>query len=136
MIPENYELSSSIPSFIITNSDNEAQNAGFGKQVKYYFNGDIVQFELKHKTKSEAKTIQDTTYYEYDDSSSKYQAGGTDDQNTIVVNGQKATPTSYTYSLKRVTDLVTGKATYYVVNTSTNESIAVDESGNFTIPGG
>ena len=135
LIPENYELSSSIPSFIITNSDDEAQNAGFGKQVKYYFNGDIVQFELKHKTKSEAKTIQDTTYYEYDDSSSKYQAGGTDDQNTIVVNGQKATPTSYTYSLKRVTDLVTGKATYYVVNTSTNESIAVDENGNFTIPG-
>ena len=135
LIPENYELSSSIPSFIITNSDDEAQNAGFGKQVKYYFNGDIVQFELKHKTKSEAKTIQDTTYYEYDDSSSKYQAGGTDDQNTIVVNGQKATPTSYTYSLKRVTDLVTGKATYYVVNTSTNESIAVDENGSFTIPG-
>ena len=135
LIPENYELSSSIPSFIITNSGDEAQNAGFGKQVKYYFNGDIVQFELKHKTKSEAKTIQDTTYYEYDDSSSKYQAGGTDDQNTIVVNGQKATPTSYTYSLKRVTDLVTGKATYYVVNTSTNESIAVDENGNFTIPG-
>lgn len=135
LIPENYELSSSIPSFIITNSDDEAQNAGFGKQVKYYFNGDIVQFELKHKTKSEAKTIQDTTYYEYDNSSSKYQAGGTDDQNTIVVNGQKATPTSYTYSLKRVTDLVTGKATYYVVNTSTNESIAVDENGNFTIPG-
>ena len=135
LIPENYELSSSIPSFIITNSDDEAQNAGFGKQVKYYFNGDIVQFELKHKTKSEAKTIQDTTYYEYDKSSSKYQAGGTDDQNTIVVNGQKATPTSYTYSLKRVTDLVTGKATYYVVNTSTNESIAVDENGNFTIPG-
>lgn len=135
LIPENYELSSSIPSFIITNSDNEAQNAGFGKQVKYYFNGDIVQFELKHKTKSEAKTIQDTTYYEYDNSSSKYQAGGTDDQNTIVVNGQKATPTSYTYSLKRVTDLVTGKAIYYVVNTSTNESIAVDENGNFTIPG-
>ena len=135
LIPENYELSSSIPSFIITNSDDEAQNAGFGKQVKYYFNRDIVQFELKHKTKSEAKTIQDTTYYEYDNSSSKYQVGGTDDQNTIVVNGQKATPTSYTYSLKRVTDLVTGKATYYVVNTSTNESIAVDESGNFTIPG-
>lgn len=135
LIPENYELSSSIPSFIITNSDDEAQNAGFGKQVKYYFNGDIIQFELKHKTKSEAKTIQDTTYYEYDNSSSKYQAGGTDDQNTIVVNGQKATPTSYTYSLKRVTDLVTGKATYYVVNTSTNESIAVDENGNFTIPG-
>ena len=135
LIPENYELSSSIPSFIITNSDDEAQNASFGKQVKYYFNGDIVQFELKHKTKSEAKTIQDTTYYEYDNSSSKYQAGGTDDQNTIVVNGQKATPTSYTYSLKRVTDLVTGKATYYVVNTSTNKSIAVDENGNFTIPG-
>ncbi|WP_270254158.1 mucin-binding protein, partial [Lactobacillus johnsonii] len=135
LIPENYELSSSIPSFIITNSDDEAQNAGFGKQVKYYFNGDIVQFELKHKTKSEAKTIQDTTYYEYDKSSSKYQANGTDDQNTIVVNGQKATPTSNTYSLKRVTDLVTGKATYYVVNTSTNESIAVDENGNFTIPG-
>ena len=135
LIPENYELSSLIPNLIITNSDDEAQNAGFGKQVKYYFNGDIVQFELKHKTKSEAKTIQDTTYYEYDNSSSKYQAGGTDDQNTIVVNGQKATPTSYTYSLKRVTDLVTGKATYYVVNTSTNESIAVDENGNFTIPG-
>ena len=31
--------------------------------------------------------------------------------------------------------MVTGKATYYVVNTSTNESIAVDENGNFTIPG-
>ena len=118
---------------IITNPAD--QGAAFGKRVQYYFDGDIVQFELVHQTKVETKTFQTTTYYEYDPSASKYQAKGTAEQNSIVVNGQKVAPTTLSYSLRRETDLVTGQATYQIVNNQTNQPVTVDQAGNFTLPG-
>lgn len=133
LIPENYELASYSPKWIVTNS--EDQGAGFNKQAKYYFDGDIVQFELKHKQTVDVKTIDATTYYEYDESSSKYQKDGTDEQNSIIVNGQKVAPTTVSYRIIRTTDLVTGKSTYLVVDTNLDQIVSVDDLGNFTIPG-
>ena len=132
-VPANYILSTAAPQLIITNPAD--QGAAFGKRVQYYFDGDIVQFELVHQTKVETKTFQTTTYYEYDPSASKYQAKGTAEQNSIVVNGQKVAPTTLSYSLRRETDLVTGQATYQIVNNQTNQPVTVDQAGNFTLPG-
>lgn len=132
-VPGNYILSTAAPQLIITNPAD--QGAAFGKRVQYYFDGDIVQFELVHQTRVETKTLQTTTYYEYDPSASKYQAAGTAEQNSIVVNGQKAAPTTLSYSLRRETDLVTGQATYQIINNQTNQQVAVDQAGNFTLPG-
>ncbi|MGZ7884760.1 mucin-binding protein [Limosilactobacillus ingluviei] len=132
-VPANYILSTAAPQLIITNPAD--QGAAFGKVVQYYFDGDIVQFELVHQTKVETKTFQTTTYYEYDPSASKYQAKGTAEQNSIVVNGQKVAPTTLSYSLRRETDLVTGQATYQIVNNQTNQPVTVDQAGNFTLPG-
>src|SRR5699024_4652156 len=129
-VPANYILSTVAPQLIITNLAD--QGAAFGKQVQYYFDGDIVQFELVHQTKVETKTLQTTTYYEYDPSASKYQAAGTAEQNSIVVNGQKAAPTTLSYSLRRETDLVTGQATYQIINNQTNQPVTVDQAG--TLP--
>lgn len=86
MIPKGYEVSG-LPQLIITNKDDTNKAAKFDSLVKYYFDGDIVQFELSEIVTTETKKVTQNVYYIYDSSSAKYQAGGTNLDNAIVING-------------------------------------------------
>ncbi len=134
MIPKGYEVSG-LPQLIITNKDDINKVAKFDSLVKYYFDGDIVQFELSEIVTTETKKVTQNVYYIYDSSSAKYQAGGTNLDNAIVVNGQKVSPTTVTYTVTRKTHQVSGKKEYIVVNDETGETLTVDSNGNFVIPG-
>lgn len=134
MIPKGYEVSG-LPQLIITNKDDTNKAAKFDSLVKYYFDGDIVQFELSEIVTTETKKVTQNVYYIYDSSSAKYQAGGTNLDNAIVVNGQKVSPTTVTYTVTRKTHQASGKKEYIVVNDKTGEILTVDSNGNFVIPG-
>ena len=134
MIPKGYEVSGS-PQLIIINKDDVNNAAKFDSLVKYYFDGDIVQFELSEIVTTETKKVTQNVYYIYDSSSAKYQAGGTNLDNAIVVNGQKVSPTTVTYTVTRKTHQASGKKEYIVVNDETGEALTVDSNGNFVIPG-
>ncbi|OQR04429.1 mucin-binding protein [Ligilactobacillus salivarius] len=134
MIPKGYEVSG-LPQLIITNKDDTNKAAKFDSLVKYYFDGDIVQFELSEIVTTETKKVTQNVYYIYDSSSAKYQAGGTNLDNVIVVNGQKVSPTTVTYTVTRKTHQASGKKEYIVVNDKTGEILTVDSNGNFVIPG-
>ncbi|WP_410504680.1 MucBP domain-containing protein [Ligilactobacillus salivarius] len=134
MIPKGYEVSGS-PQLIIINKDDVNNAAKFDSLVKYYFDGDIVQFELSEIVTTETKKVTQNVYYIYDSSSAKYQAGGTNLDNAIVVNGQKVSPTTVTYTVTRKTHQASGKKEYIVVNDKTGEALTVDSKGNFVIPG-
>ncbi|MDM8273724.1 YSIRK-type signal peptide-containing protein, partial [Ligilactobacillus salivarius] len=134
MIPKGYEVSGS-PQLIIINKDDVNNAAKFNSLVKYYFDGDIVQFELSEIVTTETKKVTQNVYYIYDSSSAKYQAGGTNLDNAIVVNGQKVSPTTVTYTVTRKTHQASGKKEYIVVNDKTGEALTVDSNGNFVIPG-
>ena len=134
MIPKGYEVSG-LPQLIITNKDDINKVAKFDSLVKYYFDGDIVQFELSEIVTTETKKVTQNVYYIYDSSSAKYQAGGTNLDNAIVVNGQKVSPTTVTYTVTRKTHQASGKKEYIVVNDETGEALTVDSNGNFVIPG-
>ncbi|MCQ4117501.1 YSIRK-type signal peptide-containing protein, partial [Ligilactobacillus sp. MP3] len=134
MIPKGYEVSGS-PQLIIINKDDVNNAAKFDSLVRYYFDGDIVQFELSEIVTTETKKVTQNVYYIYDSSSAKYQAGGTNLDNAIVVNGQKVSPTTVTYTVTRKTHQASGKKEYIVVNDETGEALTVDSNGNFVIPG-
>ena len=134
MIPKGYEVSG-LPQLIITNKDDINKVAKFDSLVKYYFDGDIVQFELSEIVTTETKKVTQNVYYIYDSSSAKYQAGGTNLDNAIVVNGQKVSPTTVTYTVTRKTHQASGKKEYIVVNDETGEILTVDSNGNIVIPG-
>ena len=134
MIPKGYEVSG-LPQLIITNKDDVNKAAKFDSLVKYYFDGDIVQFELSEIVTTETKKVTQNVYYVYDSSSAKYQAGGTNLDNAIVVNGQKVSPTTVTYTVTRKIHQASGKKEYIVVNDETGEVLTVDSNGNFVIPG-
>ena len=134
MIPKGYEVSGS-PQLIIINKDDVNNAAKFNSLVRYYFDGDIVQFELSEIVTTETKKVTQNVYYIYDSSSAKYQAGGTNLDNAIVVNGQKVSPTTVTYTVTRKTHQASGKKEYIVVNDKTGEALTVDSNGNFVIPG-
>lgn len=134
MIPKGYEVSG-LPQLIITNKDDTNKVAKFDSLVKYYFDGDIVQFELSEIVTTETKKVTQNVYYIYDSSSAKYQAGGTNLDNAIVVNGQKVSPTTVTYTVTRKTHQASGKKEYIVVNDETGEILTVDSNGNFVLPG-
>ncbi len=134
MIPKGYEVSGS-PQLIIINKDDVNNAAKFNSLVRYYFDGDIVQFELSEIVTTETKKVTQNVYYIYDSSSAKYQAGGTNLDNAIVVNGQKVSPTTVTYTVTRKTHQASGKKEYIVVNDETGETLTVDSNGNFIIPG-
>ena len=134
MIPKGYKVSGS-PQLIITNKDDTNKAAKFDSLVKYYFDGDIVQFELSEIVTTETKKVTQNVYYVYDSNSAKYQSGGTNLDNAIVVNGQKVTPTTVTYTVTRKTHQASGKKEYIVVNDETGEALTVDSNGNFVIPG-
>ena len=134
MIPKGYEVSG-LPQLIITSKDDTNKAAKFNSLVRYYFDGDIVQFELSEIVTTETKKVTQNVYYIYDSSSAKYQAGGTNLDNAIVVNGQKVSPTTVTYTVTRKTHQASGKKEYIVVNDETGEALTVDSNGNFVIPG-
>ena len=134
MIPKGYEVSG-LPQLIITNKDDINKVAKFDSLVKYYFDGDIVQFELSEIVTTETKKVTQNVYYIYDSSSAKYQAGGTNLDNAIVVNRQKVSPTTVTYTVTRKTHQASGKKEYIVVNDETGEILTVDSNGNIVIPG-
>src|SRR5699024_12630879 len=81
------------------------------------------------------KKVTQNVYYIYYSSSAKYQAGGTNLDNAIVVNGQKVSPTTVTYTVTRKTHQASGKKEYIVVNDKTGEALTVDSNGTFVIPG-
>ena len=134
MIPKGYEVSG-LPQLIIINKDDVNNAAKFDSLVRYYFDGDIVQFELSEIVTTETKKVTQNVYYIYDSSSAKYQAGGNNLDNAIVVNGQKVSPTTVTYTVTRKTHQASGKKEYIVVNDETGEALTVDSNGNFVIPG-
>ena len=118
LIPENYELSSSIPQFIITNSDDEAQNAGFGKQVKYYFNGDIVQFELKHKHEQVNRSVTYERTVNFVDETGKQMADPEKQTLTFNQTGDK--------------DLATGTIKWVPVDSQSFEEVAAKNVAGYT----
>ncbi|MBP2058866.1 hypothetical protein J2Z60_002057, partial [Lactobacillus colini] len=67
LIPTNYELSTAAPTIVAGaktwTTDAPDGTAAFGQTVKYYFDGDIVQYELVPKTSDESKTITKTINY-------------------------------------------------------------------------
>ena len=106
LIPANYELSPAQPTLVATGSEAGADAAAFGQVVRYYFNGDTVQFELVHQQQVVTKTYVRTINYEYDPSAPIYQAGG---------KNQVAEPVTQSYQVTMTTDLVTGQTTYQIV---------------------
>src|SRR5699024_11140801 len=106
LIPTNYELSPAQPTLVATGSEAGADAAAFGQVVRYYFNGDTVQFELVHQQQVVTKTYVRTINYEYDPSAPIYQAGG---------ENQVAKSVEQSYKVTMTTDLVTGQTTYQIV---------------------
>lgn len=102
LIPDGYELSDATPTIVngstTWKSDAENGTAAFGETVKYYFDGDIVQYELVHQQTSEAKTITKTINY-YKDS----------------VGGEKAADSAtVSVTITKLTDVITGEVTYQI----------------------
>ena len=117
LIPANYELATAVPTIVngaqswVTTAANET--AAFGQTVRYYFDGDIVQFELVHQHRQTPKTITKTVNYYY-----------------TTVNG----PVAHEALVQTVTitedeDLVTGEKTYFI------DGQAVPNQGATTLAG-
>ena len=117
LIPANYELATAVPTIVngaqswVTTAVNET--AAFGQTVRYYFDGDIVQFELVHQHRQTPKTITKTVNYYY-----------------TTVNG----PVAHEALVQTVTitedeDLVTGEKTYFI------DGQAVPNQGATTLAG-
>ena len=117
LIPANYELATEVPTIVngaqswVTTAANET--AAFGQTVRYYFDGDIVQFELVHQHRQTPKTITKTVNYYY-----------------TTVNG----PVAHEALVQTVTitedeDLVTGEKTYFI------DGQAVPNQGATTLAG-
>ena len=108
LIPAGYELapaSDTNPGIInggktwVTDAPNE--KAAFDQVAKYYFDSDIVQYELVHKITETPKTITKTVNYYYDT------VGGTKVQ----------APFTTTVTITEKTDQVTGEKTYWLGST-------------------
>ena len=108
LIPAGYELapaSDTNPGIInggktwVTDAPNE--KAAFDQVAKYYFDSDIVQYELVHKITETPKTITKTVNYYYDT------VGGTKVQ----------APFTTTVMITEKTDQVTGEKTYWLGST-------------------
>ncbi len=102
LIPANYELAPGAPTIVngakswVTDAPNDP--AAFGQTVRYYFDGDIVQFELVHQHRQTPKTITKTVNYYYD-----------------TVGGRVAhAPLVKTVTITADQDLVTGEQTYLI----------------------
>ena len=119
LIPANYELATPVPVPTIVNGAQSwvttaaNETAAFGQTVRYYFDGDIVQFELVHQHRQTPKTITKTVNYYY-----------------TTVNG----PVAREALVKKVTitedeDLVTGEKTYFI------DGQAVPNQGATTLAG-
>ena len=123
LIPANYELSPAQPTLVATGSEAGADAAAFGQIVRYYFNGDTVQFELVHQQQVVTKTYVRTINYEYDPSAPIYQAGG---------ENQVAKSVEQSYKVTMTTDLVTGQTTYQIVP---GDGGGTQTTSSFTIAG-